>query len=126
MPVHPIEACYCHLIEAGLENLDRLNKADSDSDLAQNELWHLHTVNRTLTDFLLYHPHDARWTGSEHDNYWDQTRPKYMLAANPMLIDNYYIAWEFLAHATRGIEFYDEIKNEGDKHRRTLADPNAG
>ena len=120
MPPHPIDASYCHLVESGLENLERMEQDSASIDLIRNELWHLRSVNRILTDYLLYHPHDARWTDTEHGDYWDNVRAKYMLASDPVSIDNFYTAWECLALATRGHEFYDQIKTEEEEHRRSL------
>ena len=118
MPPHPTEACYCHVVSAGLENIDRLIAEGAASIYLQNELRHIRSVNRTLTDFLLYHPHDARWTGVEHDNYWDQIRPAYVENADADSVENMFVAWECLALATRGHVFYESIKGEGDLHRR--------
>jgi hypothetical protein len=110
MPVHPISASYCHLIEAGHANLARLIAA-GDTEGAKHELNHLRSVTAILTDFLLYAPNDPRWSDSEHDKYWDSIRQTYMKLAAAESVVTYYIAWEFLARATR-FHMRDELAEE--------------
>ena len=116
MPVHPIHASYTHVITAGLKNAKRLQE-EKCYDLLWNELDHLEKVNAILQDFLLYYPHDPRFSESEHLRYWAEVRPDYMCEAEPKSLWEHYTAWAFLAKATMDDEFYTKIDEEMDKLR---------
>ena len=119
MPAHPTSVCYCHLIDAGNTNLARLIAA-GDAGAAELELNHLRSVTAILTDFLLYSPHDPRWSETEHDRYWDSIRPAYMKFATAESVVTYYTAWEFLAMATR-FNIRDELVEEGRRLRLQIS-----
>lgn len=118
MPAHPVHACYCHVIEAGHGNLVRLIQA-GDVQAAMLELKHLKEVTGILNDYLLYAPHDPRWSDREHDRYWDIIRPAYLREASPESVLAYSIAWEFLALTTR-FDFMDIVTEEARRLRRQL------
>ena len=81
-------------------------------DLLWNEINHMQEVNKILTDFLLYFPHDPRFDPSEHDRYWDEIRPDYMCEADTRSIWDHYTGWSFLGLMTRGHKFYDSLNKE--------------
>jgi len=110
MPTHPTEACYCHVIEAGLANIERHYRRGATDELA-NELEHIRAVTEILTAVLLYPPSDPRHDESIHDRYWDWIRPRFIARANSDSVRQHIDAWEFLALATRGTEFRDSLPN---------------
>ena len=106
MPCHPTEACYCHVIEAGLRNLSRHNGSCA-TELAETELEHLRAVTKILTETLLYTPIDPRHDPSIDLRYWKQAYPQYLAKTDSESRKEHQFAWEFLALATLGNDYRD-------------------
>jgi len=118
MPAHPTEACYSHVIESGIKNLRRL-VGSPDKAAFENELWHIEAVNQILSDHVLYQAENWRGEIPGHDRYWDEVRPKYLESAPAEAALEHYIAWEFLALATR-FKLKSQITEEGEALRARL------
>ncbi len=103
MPPHPIDSCYCDIIEAGVRNIQRLTIASDFSGIA-SEADHLAFVSTLLGQMLLYCVHGSGFDESLHSRYWNEVRLLYMLQASPDSIKEMDTAWYFLAFSL-GIEY---------------------
>ena len=106
MPCHPTNACYCHVIEAGLRNISRHNDTGA-SELVATEVEHIKAVTEILTKRLLYTLGEPRHDPLIDLRYWKQAYPQYLAKADPESIKEHLIAWEFLAFATLGGDYSD-------------------
>jgi hypothetical protein len=77
MPPHPTDACYCHVVGAGVRNIGRLAAAGNLAAVAV-EVEHLEFVSELLDSYLLYCTHGRGFDESLHVRYWHQIRPAYV------------------------------------------------
>jgi hypothetical protein len=103
MPPHPKDACYCHVIGAGVSNIRRLTAAGDLAAVAM-EAEHLEFVSRLLASFLLHSTHGRGFDELLHVRYWEEVRPAYAARACPESLAEMDIPWEFLA-SSLGIEY---------------------
>jgi hypothetical protein len=103
MPPHPTDACYCHIIEAGVRNIRRLTSA-ADLGAVATEAEHLEFVSQLLDDLLLHGTHGCGFDESLHERYWLAVRPAYAARASPESLAEMDIAWEFLA-SSLGLQY---------------------
>jgi hypothetical protein len=106
MPCHPTDACYCHVIEAGLRNISRLTNTGA-AELAATEVEHLRAVTEILSARLLYTPSDARHDPLIDLRYWKQVYPQYLAKADPESSKEHRFAWEALALATLERRYFE-------------------
>ncbi len=81
MPPHPTDACYCHIVVAGVRNIQRLT-AVGDLAHVEVEAEHLAFVSRLLDNYLLYCTHGSGFDESLHATYWHEIRPAYASRAD--------------------------------------------
>ena len=96
MPPHPTDACYCHVVAAGVRNIQRLAAA-GDLEGLSIEVAHTRFVVELLDSFLLYHG-TPRFDESMHRRYWDEVRGTYQAQASSASLAEMEIPWDFLAH----------------------------
>ncbi|HEY1066741.1 MAG TPA: hypothetical protein VGE52_11550, partial [Pirellulales bacterium] len=80
MPPHPVEACYCHVIEAGVQNIQRLAAVGDMAGVAV-EADHVAYVARLLDDYLLYRG-TRNFDEARHRAYWCEARITYQSQAS--------------------------------------------
>jgi hypothetical protein len=100
MPPHPTDACYCHVVEAGARNIQRLAEAGDLKQIAI-EAEHLAFVAKLVTDLLLHCVHGRGFDEAEHAEYWTKVRRAYAALADPGSLEEMDIPWEFLASSLR-------------------------
>lgn len=95
MPPHPTDACYCHVIHAGVRNIQRLVAAGNLAGVAV-EVEHLGFVADLLDSYLLYHG-TPNFNESLHTQYWSEVRQAYKRRADPQSLEDMESPWYFLA-----------------------------
>lgn len=123
MPPHPLNASLCHVIEAGLKNIQRLNKAGRHDDVAI-EVRHLLEVEDILNRYCLYHG-SSRYDDAAFERYWRVSRLAYKAKVDEASLVEMMNAWAFLApdyHAFKDEEaepFWEEWRK---RHRDRAAE----
>jgi hypothetical protein len=107
MPPHPFNASLCHVIEAGLKNIRRLNKEGRAADVAI-EVEHLIEVESILNRYCLYYG-TPRYDDAAFDRYWRENRLAYKAKIDAASLENMMHAWDFLAPDH---EAFDEAEGE--------------
>src|SRR5262245_47458037 len=115
MRPHPTEACYCHVVAAGVRNVRRLAAAGDLTGVAL-EAKHLEFVAGLLDSYLLYCTHGRDFDESLHGRYWREVRPAYAVRAGPESRAEMDIPWEFLAFSLR-FEYNPEQDAAADRPR---------
>lgn len=95
MPPHPFNASLCHVIEAGLKNIQRLQMAGKHEDVTV-EVKHLLLVEAILSSYCLYNG-TPRYDKTLFEQYWLVSRRDYMSTIDLESLVDMMIAWEFLA-----------------------------
>lgn len=95
MPPHPFNASLCHVIEAGLKNIQRLNK-EGKGDVVAIEAEHLLEVQNILVSYCLYCG-SPRYDDAAFERYWHDSRLTYKSKADEASLESMMIAWAFLA-----------------------------
>jgi len=96
MPPHPTDACYCHVVGAGIRNIQRL-AASCDLAAVAVEAEHLAFVSGLLDSYLLYRIHGSGFDESLHGRYWHEVRPAYAARAGRESLAEMDTPWYFLA-----------------------------
>ncbi len=95
MPPHPADACYCHVIGAGVRNVRRL-AAQGDLAGVVAEAEHLQFVAGLLDTSLLYRG-TPNFDESLHGRYWREVRAAYRARAGRESLAEMDTPWYFLA-----------------------------
>lgn len=95
MPPHPVDVCYCHIIGAGVRNIQRLAAASDPAGVAV-EADHLAFVSDLLDAYLLYQG-TPQFDESLHTRYWQKVRPAYASQLGHESLAEMESPWYFLA-----------------------------
>ena len=95
MPPHPFNASLCHVIGAGLKNIQRLNKEGRAGDVAI-EVDHLLEVAGILNRYCLYYG-TPRYDHTAFERYWRVSRLAYKAKVDDASLEGMMGAWSFLA-----------------------------
>jgi hypothetical protein len=98
MPPHPFDASLCHVINAGLKNIKRLN-AECKPQAVEIEVEHLLEVENILNWFCLYDA-DSQYSKMVDDafqKYWKENRLIYKAKIEADSLHEMMNAWGFLA-----------------------------
>ncbi len=98
MPSHPTDACYCHIVDAGVRNIQRLAAA-GDMAAVVVEAEHLAFVAGLLDSYLLHCTHGRGFDESLHGQYWREVRQAYKARACQVSLAEMDTPWYFLAFA---------------------------
>ena len=124
MPPHPFNASLCHVIEAGLKNIQRLNKEGRHDDVAV-EVEHLLEVQDILTRYCLYY-RTEHYDEAAFERYWRVSRLAYKAKVDEASLEGMMNAWAILAPDYLAFEdeesapFWDEWRK---RHRDPTKEP---
>lgn len=95
MPPHPFNASLCHVIEAGLKNIQQLN-TEGRADAVAIEVEHLLEVQDILNRYCLYYG-SPRYDDAVFERYWRVSRLAYKAKVDEASLEGMMNAWAFLA-----------------------------